>query len=85
MYRLRYGGMLLRALSAESAAGTATSILRRLESRLDAVYRAWVADAVATDDAEAMPLSALVGVQYGAILAAAFHLAAAPDTAARVG
>ncbi|MCW4384693.1 M14 family zinc carboxypeptidase [Salinibacterium sp. SYSU T00001] len=77
MYRLRYGGMLLRALSAECAAGTATHTLRRLVDELEMLYSEWLADAAVDDaDAEVIPVSTLVGVQYGAILAAAAHLAA---------
>ncbi|GAA0956569.1 M14 family zinc carboxypeptidase [Frigoribacterium faeni] len=84
-FRLRYGGMLLRALEAESAAGTATAPLRRLADETAALYATWQAAAAAVDRAEVIPIASLVGVQYGAVLAAAAHLAAAsdPETAER--
>ena len=74
-FRLRYGGMLLRALEAEVVAGVAPAPLRRLTERILALYTRWQADAAAVDTAEPIALAALVGVQYGAILATATHLA----------
>jgi hypothetical protein len=75
MYRLRYGGMLLRAFAAECAAGSAPATVRRIAERFETVYATWIAEAADADEAEVIPVSALVGVQYGAILAAASHLA----------
>jgi hypothetical protein len=72
-FRLRYGGMLLRALEAETTAGTASAPLRRLRDRLAERYALWQADAVT--GAEPIPVGKLVGVQYGAILACAAHVA----------
>ncbi len=43
-FRLRYGGMLLRALEAETVAGTAPAPLRRLRDRLAERYATWQAD-----------------------------------------
>ncbi|WIE66003.1 M14 family zinc carboxypeptidase [Curtobacterium sp. MCLR17_036] len=72
-FRLRYGGMLLRALEAETVAGTAPAPLRRLRDRLAERYAVWQADEAT--GAEPIPISKLVGVQYGAILACAAHVA----------
>ncbi|PZE78527.1 M14 family zinc carboxypeptidase [Curtobacterium sp. MCBD17_019] len=73
-FRLRYGGMLLRAIEAETTAGTAPVVLRRLRDRLVEQYATWQAEA-GTGAEQPIPLAALVGVQYGAVLAAASHLA----------
>ncbi|WP_235510857.1 M14 family zinc carboxypeptidase [Curtobacterium sp. Leaf261] len=72
-FRLRYGGMLLRAIEAETGAGTASAPLRRVGERLRATYAAW--QATADIGADPIPVAALVGVQYGAVLAAAAHVA----------
>jgi hypothetical protein len=74
-FRLRYGGMLLRALEVESVAGTASAPLRRLADETAALYATWQSEAAAVDRAEVIPIASLVGVQYGAVLAAAAHLA----------
>lgn len=70
-FRLRYGGMLLRALEAETVAGIAGPELRRLTVRMATLYSRWQAEAAAVDSTSPIPLAALVGVQYGAVLAAA--------------
>jgi hypothetical protein len=70
-FKLRYGGMLLRALEAQTAAGLASPDLRRLTEQLDALYEEWLHTPSIADDAKVIPISRLVGVQYGAILAAA--------------
>ena len=70
-FRLRYGGMLLRALEAETVAGIAGPELRRITVRMAALYSRWQAEAAAVDSTSPIPLAALIGVQYGAILAAA--------------
>jgi hypothetical protein len=80
-FRLRYGGMLLRALEAESVAGVAGPELRRLAERMDVLYARWQAEAADADGAEVIPISSLVGVQYGAILAAASTIATREVTA----
>ncbi|MGL3198454.1 MULTISPECIES: M14 family zinc carboxypeptidase [Curtobacterium] len=79
-FRLRYGGMLLRALEAETVAGTAPAPLRRLRDRLAERYATWQADEAT--GAEPIPISKLVGVQFGAILACASHVAG-PTRASR--
>ena len=75
MFRLRFGGMLLRAFEAEVVAGTAPAALRRIYDRMLTLYTGWQLDAAADDTAEVIPISSLVGVQYGAILAGASHFA----------
>lgn len=72
-FRLRYGGMLLRAFEAETTAGTASAPLRRLRDRLAERSAHWQADAAT--EADPIPVRKLVGVQYGAILACASHVA----------
>jgi hypothetical protein len=75
-FRLRYGGMLLRALDVECAAGTAPPEVRRLRAELAEVYAGWQAEAeTGTPDARPIPVATLVGVQLGAVLAAAELLA----------
>lgn len=81
MFRLRYGGMLLRALQAEIVAGVAPVPVHQLARELDTIYTRWQTDAAATDTAQVIPINKLVGVQYGAILAAAAFLADAGETA----
>ena len=74
-FRLRYGGMMLRALEAEVVAGVATAELCRLAERMGELYDSWQAEEAAVAAAEVIPIASLVGVQYGAILASAAHLA----------
>ena len=75
MFRLRYGGMLLRAFEAEVNAGTASAELRRISARMLALYTRWQAEAAADDNADVIPIASLVGVQYGAILTGAAYFA----------
>ncbi|MBN9184922.1 M14 family zinc carboxypeptidase [Microbacterium sp.] len=70
-FKLRYGGMLLRALEAQTVAGLASADLRRRTAELASLYQDWLNTPSIADDAEVIPISRLVGVQYGAILAAA--------------
>jgi hypothetical protein len=74
-FRLRYGGMLLRALEAEVTAGIAPASLRRQSEQMSELYAGWQEQAASADKTEVIPLSKLVGVQYGAILTAAAYLA----------
>lgn len=69
-FRIRFGGMLLRALGAEVGAGTATPEVRRCHRDLLAVLEQWEAQAEATAG-RPLPVSALAGIQYAAILATA--------------
>lgn len=70
LHRLRWGGMLRRALSAEVAAGVASPEVRRAAAEIQEVFDGWLAEASAGGDAPPLPLAKVVGVQYGAILAA---------------
>lgn len=72
MYRLRYGGMMLRALRSPASPHPE---LERIAADLDRHCEEWQAEAAAADSSEPIPIAALAGVQYGAILAAASHLA----------
>ncbi|MGI5125782.1 M14 family zinc carboxypeptidase [Pseudonocardia sp. CA-107938] len=73
MFRLRYGGMLLRALDAEVAGGNVRPPVRTVRRELAALHSAWCAAAAGTS-AVTLPLRSLVAVQYGSVLAAAAHL-----------
>jgi hypothetical protein len=77
MFRLRYGGMLLRALDAELAAGNLRPAVRGTRAALAERYAAWCAEATAVTPAEPIPIRSLVATQYAAVAAAAAHLAAA--------
>lgn len=61
MFRLRLGGMLLRALGPDNPA----------TARAEELFRSWCAEAAADDQAEIIPLADLVAVQSEAILATA--------------
>ncbi|MDH6214054.1 M14 family zinc carboxypeptidase [Streptomyces pseudovenezuelae] len=71
-FRIRFGGMLLRALHAEVVAGTATPEVRRRHRELLKTYETWerAADPATGDP---IPISTLAGIQYAALLAAADH------------
>jgi hypothetical protein len=73
MFRLRYGGMLLRALDAEVASGNVRPVIRAVRCELAALHAAWCTAAAGTS-AITLPLRSLVAVQYGSVLAAAAHL-----------
>lgn len=78
MFRLRDGGMLLRALEIERRAGNTRHVVRAAQTELADRYRAWCIEAA--EDARRAglvlnPIRALVATQYAAILAAAHHLA----------
>ncbi|WP_236796202.1 M14 family zinc carboxypeptidase [Amycolatopsis sp. GM8] len=70
--RIRFGGMLLRALAGELAIGNGTPAIRAGHGRLGEVYAGWLAEA---DMPQAIPLAKLVGVQLGAILSTATTIA----------
>lgn len=80
MFRLRYGGMLLRALDAPISAGIATYALRRARSTFAARFDLWLAEDEAAGPGEPRPIGKLVSVQAGAILAAAIYLADRSET-----
>ncbi len=68
MYRLRFGGALLRALLAELTAGAAPLLVRRAARELEDEWTGWLAERRAQEQTEEIPVKAVVGVQYGAVL-----------------
>ncbi|KXF53057.1 hypothetical protein AXA44_45675 [Rhodococcus sp. SC4] len=74
-FRLRYGGILLRALDGELATGNLTPRIRAQHARLTDTYRRWggEADEAAGEDTITIDIADLVAVQYAAILAGAAH------------
>ncbi len=75
MFRLRYGGMLLRALDAEQTIGNLRPAVRSARARLAEHYAGWCAEAAGAA-AVPVPIRDLVAVQYAAVVAAAAHLVA---------
>ncbi|MGP3964285.1 M14 family zinc carboxypeptidase [Nonomuraea sp. 3N208] len=73
--RLRFGGMLLRALEGELAIGNTTPAMRASAGRLAETYAGWCAAAEESPSSETIPIRHLVSIQYGAILAGATHAA----------
>ncbi|GIJ43915.1 zinc carboxypeptidase [Virgisporangium aliadipatigenens] len=72
--RIRFGGMLLRAIEGEFAIGHATPVLRRQYALLSRAYDAWALEAETTTTPHTVPIGDLVAIQYAAILATAVHL-----------
>ncbi|CAH0221474.1 hypothetical protein SRABI76_02516 [Microbacterium oxydans] len=70
-FRLRYGGMTLRMLDAEVAAGHATARTRRAHAEMEALFGRWCEESDSHADLTALPIESLVGVQFGATLAVA--------------
>lgn len=69
-FRLRYGGMLLRAIEGEIARGSAHAQLHPLSRRFRVIYREWQDEAATLDEElRTVPIGHLVGVQYAATLA----------------
>ncbi|WP_460810256.1 hypothetical protein [Microlunatus endophyticus] len=83
-FRLRYGGILLRAVEAETGAGTAPPELRRLRAEVAATYGDWQRQAADRTGAEAIPIDRLAGVQLAATLASAASVVG-ESVAERVG
>ncbi|GAA5066618.1 hypothetical protein HNP84_000978 [Thermocatellispora tengchongensis] len=75
-FRLRFGGMLLRALEGELAIGNGTPAIRRHAASLTRTYAKWCADAESGTPDETIPIGNLVAIQYGSILAGAAQAAA---------
>ncbi|GAA1822685.1 M14 family zinc carboxypeptidase [Nesterenkonia flava] len=75
MFRLRFGGSLLRALTAETDSGLATAQTRRLAERLEEQWSRWLREKLAEEDqASEIPVRDVVGLQYGAVLGLAAHV-----------
>lgn len=70
LHRLRWGGMLVRALRAEVDAGMAAPVVRRVAVEAQELFDGWLQEALRGGGSTPLPLSAVVGVQFGAILAA---------------
>ena len=75
MSRLRYAGMLLRALDAEVALGNVRPAVRAARAVLGERFTAWCAEAAGRAPTATVPLRDLVAVQAASVLAAADHLA----------
>ena len=74
MQRLREGGMLLRALDAELAAGHVSDAIRRVRAEFGERFESWLAEDAEHLPGPAAPLRGPVATQYGAILAVAAAL-----------
>lgn len=74
-FRLRFAGILLRALSGEIASGNVRESVRRAHAEVAARYDEWVAEDAAELDDDFIEIRRLVGTQYAATVAAAAHLA----------
>ena len=84
MYRLRFGGALLRALRAEVAAGSAPATVRRAAADLERSWNGWLARRDSDERPEGIPVTDVVGVQYGAVLGLVAHHAHRVRTRARL-
>ncbi|MEU3273153.1 M14 family zinc carboxypeptidase [Saccharomonospora sp. NPDC006951] len=73
-YRLRYGGILLRALNGELAVGNTRAPIRAARATVAARYEGWLAEDAGDEDYEVIPIRLLVATQYAATIAAAEHL-----------
>jgi hypothetical protein len=73
-FRLRYGGILLRALDGELAVGNGTPAILREHRKLTEVYAGWAQEGDLATPMPPAPIRALVATQYGAILVTAAGL-----------
>lgn len=73
-FRLRFPGMLLRALDGELAIGNATPAIRAQQAILARRFEEFIAAADAASPAVPIPIRSLVATQYGALVATADHL-----------
>lgn len=80
MYRLRFGGALLRALRAEIVAGAADAVVRGAARELEQLWSDWLQRRQQDEDPQAIPVRDVVGVQYGAVLGLAAHAPARQET-----
>ncbi|GIE95603.1 zinc carboxypeptidase [Paractinoplanes rishiriensis] len=78
-WRLRYGGVLLRALRGEAAVGNVRASVRGALSEVERRYGAWLDEDARTAQLEPIEIRRLVAVQYAATVAAAAHLAGTLD------
>ncbi|MQA80135.1 MAG: hypothetical protein GEV10_16900 [Streptosporangiales bacterium] len=70
-FRLRYSGMLLRALDGELAIGNGTPTIRAQRAVVAEAHAQWCETAEQESAAEQIPIRNQVATQYGAILASA--------------
>jgi hypothetical protein len=74
MFRLRFVGILLRALDAQIDAGLASPAVRETRQALGERFDAWCVEAEAETPAQALPIRKLVATQLGALVATARYL-----------
>ncbi|GLZ00205.1 M14 family zinc carboxypeptidase [Actinoplanes sp. NBRC 103695] len=74
-WRLRYGGILLRALRGEAAVGNVRAAARAALAEVEQRYAGWLAEDAKAAELEPIAIRRLVGAQYAATIAAAAHLA----------
>jgi hypothetical protein len=74
-WRLRYGGVLLRALRGEAAVGNVRATVRGALAEVENRYTQWLAEDARTAELAPIEIRRLVAVQYAATVAAAAHLA----------
>src|SRR5690606_6547038 len=74
-FRLRYSGMLLRALEGELAIGNGTPAIRAQRNLLAQMHAEWCDIADAENILSPVPIRHLVATQYGAVLSTAEHAA----------
>jgi hypothetical protein len=73
-WRLRYCGILLRALRGEAAVGNVRASVRAALAEVERTYARWLVEDEQTAELEPIEIRRLVGVQYAATIAAAAHL-----------
>ncbi|MDY7085507.1 MAG: M14 family zinc carboxypeptidase [Actinomycetota bacterium] len=74
-WRLRYGGILFRALRGEAGVGNVRASVRSALAEVEQRYAAWLAEDARVAELDPIEIRRLVGVQYAATVAAAAHLA----------
>lgn len=77
MFRLRWGGTLLRALDGEIAIGNGTPVIREQRAAMESTYRTWAGEAAEVTPADPIPYGKLAAVQYASIIVTATHAAGA--------
>ena len=73
-WRLRYCGILRRALRGEAAVGNVRAPVRAALSEVEHRYEVWLDEDAKTAELAPIEIRRLVGVQYAATIAAAAHL-----------
>jgi Zinc carboxypeptidase len=78
-FRIRVGGMLLRALEAQIDAGLAAPAVRDAHRRFAAQFERWCDEADRQTPRSLLPIAKLVGTQLGTIVAAARYIESGAD------